>query len=44
MFWLAAICAVGVLITLIGRLFVKETDYYVKASEVKEIEMRSRSV
>ncbi|MCB1110090.1 MAG: cbb3-type cytochrome c oxidase subunit I, partial [Chlamydiia bacterium] len=42
-FWLAAVCTVGIVIALIGRLFVKETDYYVKAEEVKEIEMRSRS-
>ena len=42
-FWLAGLCTLGVVITLIARLFVKETDYYVKAEEVREIEMRSRA-
>ena len=42
-FWLAAITFIGILIALIARLFVKETDYYVKAEEVEQIETRSRA-
>ena len=42
-FWLAALCFLGIVITLIARLFVKETDYYVKAEEVEQIETRSRA-
>jgi cytochrome o ubiquinol oxidase subunit 1 len=42
-FWLAAITFIGILVALIARLFVKETDYYVKAEEVEQIETRSRA-
>ena len=41
-FWLAALSFISILIALIGRLFVKKTDFYVQVDEVKEIEMRSR--
>ena len=44
MFWLGGLCAFGILITLISRLFVKETSYYVKESEIKAIELRGQRV
>lgn len=38
MFWLAAVCAVGIILTMIIHLGKKEPDYYVKAEEVERIE------
>jgi len=41
MWWLAIVCSAGILVSLIVRLYEKETDYFVKSSEVEEIESRS---
>ena len=41
LFWLAAISTIGVLAFIIKRLFEKETEYFVPASEVEKIEMRT---
>jgi len=38
MFYLAAICAVGIIGVMIKRLYEKDTDYYVTAEEVNKIE------
>ncbi|MCB1085208.1 MAG: cbb3-type cytochrome c oxidase subunit I, partial [Chlamydiia bacterium] len=43
MFWLAGLCAVGIMIALIARLYSKETDYYVSVEEVKAIESRRQT-
>ena len=43
MFWLAAICFIGIIASLIVRFYTKETDYYVKAEEVKQVEERKAS-
>lgn len=37
MFWLAAICAIGILASIVVRLY-QETDYHVKVSEIEAIE------
>ena len=44
LFYLAALAAVGILAVIIKRLYVKETDYYVTAEEVKEIESREQKL
>lgn len=38
MFWLAAISGIGILIAIIGHLFLKEPEYYVTKEEVEKIE------
>ncbi|MCK4934361.1 MAG: cbb3-type cytochrome c oxidase subunit I, partial [Simkaniaceae bacterium] len=40
MFWLAAIAVIGMIVTMIARLYVKETDYYVTAEAVETIETK----
>lgn len=40
MFWLAYISIFGMIITMIFRLYEKETDYHVPVSEIKEIESK----
>ena len=44
MFWLAALCTLGMLVSMICRLFAKHTDYYVTAKQVEEIEMRTSNL
>lgn len=39
-FWLAAICFIGILWSIIARLYQKETEFTVTAKEVEEIEKR----
>lgn len=38
MYWLAAICAVGIIICVICRLYETQTDYYVPVSVINKIE------
>lgn len=38
MFWLAALGSAGIIICMVLRLADEDTEYYVKASEVKKIE------
>ncbi len=40
--WLAAVCFVGILATIVIRLCQKETEYIVTAKEIEEIENRGR--
>ncbi len=42
MFWLSALSALGIVICLIAKLYQKETDYYVPAHVVEEIERKAR--
>lgn len=39
--WLAALCTLGIVVAAIYRLFEKNTEYYVKVDEIKEIEKRN---
>lgn len=39
-FWLAALCLIGILSSIITRLYQKETEFTVTAKEVEEIEKR----
>ena len=36
--WLAALGGIGTFVTILYRAFDTDTDYYVKASEVEQIE------
>lgn len=38
MFWLAVVCMVALIATIIARLYERKTDYYVKVEEIKKIE------
>ncbi|PCI92265.1 cytochrome o ubiquinol oxidase subunit I [Candidatus Aerophobetes bacterium] len=40
--WFAAVTFLGLMVSIISRLYVKETDYYVKAEEVERIESETR--
>lgn len=44
MFWLAGLSALGIVACMIARLYTKETDYYVPAHVVEEIERKGRIV
>ena len=41
MFWLAAICTVGMLACLVAHLCVKEPEYHITAEELKKLEART---
>lgn len=43
MFWLAGICVLGIIVSLMFRLGNKHPHYYVKADEVERIETRTRN-
>ena len=43
MFWLAGLSVIGILASIIARLNKRDTDYYVKASEIEAIENRNKT-
>lgn len=44
MYWLALLCTIGIIISIICRLYNRHTDYHVSVEEIQKIESKGASV